>query len=49
MGWTDHTLGYYAEVNTKEINFVLGYYVFCDLKRYGKLSSASSLLGDIKD
>ena len=31
------------------INFVPGYYVHCDLKRYGKLSSAASLPRDIKD
>ena len=32
-----------------EINLGPGYYTYCDLKRYGKLSNASSLLRDIKD
>ena len=32
-----------------EINLGPGYYAHCDLKRYGNLSNADSLLQDIKD
>ena len=32
-----------------EINLGLGYYTYCNLKRYRSLSNAASLLRDIKD
>ena len=49
MGWTKHTLKYYAEINPTRIFFGPGYYAHCDLKRYGKLSNAASLLRDKKN
>ena len=49
MGLTSHTLGYYAEINAIGKKLRPRYYVHCDLKRCGKLSSAASYLRDIKD